>query len=467
MQTFNQNVLLNQYDMLIKKNFAKYVIDNKAKVVPRNSLLDNEKQKVIVAPAFYCSVIGVQRCLKERVSIKTIEGESESPYVKLDISIIQDNRNVAFAIVFEESLLRFLPQELGKYEKIFVSFASTAVDNFLFVQFLETNLQIRTLLVSRETDLLRILKEQSFYALPLPLPQTWIRTINFQLGVIPPIIENPADIQPKQSFEKKEQLKLQLIKFRNQEKKISFSKENYLTFEIILDGIKFDLFFHQSSAEKIRFLKEQHYFKSTKQDNGYSVERPNGEILFLRELVNNLEDIPKTILTCTSFIIEKSNSEFFKENGLSVIDMDSAPPPPPKLAAIQCPFPQCVTSIQPEPENLAAISHFLTHADFKRVVEGQVRRHQERKGRTSAQCPFDNCDFSSWNWFEMERHYAGLHRVGHIVFLQFSKANKWEAVMGSLVTEAVMALVQCSHCYEVMTRQQLANHIQELRAGQR
>ena len=463
MQPLNQNGVPNQYDMLIKKNFAKYVIDNKAKVVPRNSSLDNEKQKVIVAPAFHCSVLGVQRCLKERVSIKTIEGGSDVPYAKLDISIIQDNRNVAFAIVFEESLLQFLPEDIVKYEKIFVSFASTAVDNFLFVQFLETNLQIRTLLVSRETDLLRILKEKSFYALPLPLPQTWIRALNFQIGVISPKNVN-LDTQP---FVNKEELKLLLVKFRNQEKKVCFSKENYLTFEIILDGIKFDLFFHQSSAEKTIFLREQNYLKSTKQDNGYSVERPNGELLFLRELVNNLEEIPKTILTCTSFIIEKSNSEFLKENGLSVTRMDSVPPPAPKQVAIQCPFPQCVTSIQPEAENYAAISHFLTHADFKRVVEGQVRRHQERKGVTSSQCPFDNCPFTNWNWFEMERHYAGQHRVGHIVFLQFSKANKWEAVMGSLVTEAVMALVQCSHCYEVMTRPQLATHIQELRGGQR
>ena len=460
MQPLNQNIATSQYDMIIKKNFAKYVIDNKAKVIPRNSSLDNEKQKVIVAPAFHCSVTGVQKCLKDRVSIKTTEGGSDVAYVKLDISIIQDNRNVAFAIIFEESLLQFLPPDLVTYEKIFLSFASTAVDNFLFVQFLETNLQIRTLLVSRETDLLRILKEKSFYALPLPLPQTWVRAVNFQLEAIPPKgVKNSVDTK---SFVTKE-IKLLLIKFRNQEKKRCFSKENYLTFEVILDGIKFDLFFHQSSAEKISFLKEQNYLKSSKQDNGYSVERPNGELLFLRELVNNLEDIPKTILTCTSFIIEKSNMEFFKEHGLSVASLDSVPPP--KKVGIQCPFPQCISTIQPESETFAAISHFLTHTDFKRVVEGQVRRHQERKGVTSSQCPFDNCSFTSWNWFEMERHYAGQHRVGHIVFLQFSKANKWEAVVGSLVTEAVMSLVQCSHCYEVMTRQQLAQHIQELRAG--
>ena len=458
MQPLNQNVATIQYDMIIKKNFAKYVIDNKAKVIPRNSSLD--KQKVITAPAFPCSVTGVQKCLKDRVSIKTTEGGSDVAYVKLDISIIQDNRNVAFAIIFEESLLQFLPPDLATYEKIFVSFASTAVDNFLFVQFLETNLQIRTLLVSRETDLLRILEEKSFYALPLPLPQTWVRAVNFQLEAISPKgVKNSIDTKP---FVTKE-LKLLLIKFRNQEKKRCFSKENYLTFEVILDGIKFDLFFHQSSAEKISFLKEQNYLKSSKQDNGYSVERPNGELLFLRELVNNLEDIPKTILTCTSFIIEKSNMEFFKEHGLSVASLDSVPPP--KKVGIQCPFPQCISTIQPESEAFAAISHFLTHPDFKRVVEGQVRRHQERKGVTSSQCPFDNCSFTSWNWFEMERHYAGQHRVGHIVFLQFSKANKWEAVVGSLVTEAVMSLVQCSHCYEVMTRQQLAQHIQELRAG--
>ena len=28
------------------------------------------------------------------------------------------------------------------------------------------------------------------------------------------------------------------------------------------------------------------------------------------------------------------------------------------------------------------------------------------------QCPFDDCAFTSWNWGDMERHYAGQHRVG-------------------------------------------------------
>ena len=451
-----------QYDMIIKKSFAKYVIDNKAKVVPRNSSSENERLKVIVAPAFHCSVLNVQRCLKERVNISSTGDASEVPYVKLDISITQDNRNVAFAIVFEESLLKFLPEDVGNYERIFVSFASTAVDNFLFVQFFETNLQIRTLLVSRETDLLRILKEKSFYALPLPLPQTWIRAVNFQLEILKKSVDENSTI-----LEKEKEPKFLLIKFSNEEKKLCFSKENYLTFDIILDGKKFDLFYHQSSEESINFLKEQTYFKSTKQDNGFSVERPNGELLFLRELHNNLEDIPRTILTCANFIIEKSNLESLKENGLSVVSFEASQSPPRKQIAIRCPFPQCGASIQPESEEFAAISHFLTHPDFKRVVEGQVRRHQERRGRNSAQCPFDNCAFNSWNWFEMERHYAGHHRVGHIVFLQFSRANKWEAVLGSLVTEAVMALVQCSHCYEVMTRHQLASHIQEIRAAQR
>ena len=183
----------------------------KLKYQSRNYMLIEsppEKQKVIAAPAFPCSVTGVRKCLMERISIKTTEGSSDVAYVKLDISIIQDNRNVAFAIVFEESLLQFLPQDLVKYEKIFVSFASTAVDNFLFVQFLETNLQIRTLLVSRETDLLRILKEKSFYALPLPLPPTWVRSVNFQLDVIPPKGVSSGETKP---FVTKE-LKLLLIK---------------------------------------------------------------------------------------------------------------------------------------------------------------------------------------------------------------------------------------------------------------
>ena len=47
----NSNV---QYDMVIKKKFAKYVIDNKARLIERKPgvSIDNEKSKSIFAQAF-------------------------------------------------------------------------------------------------------------------------------------------------------------------------------------------------------------------------------------------------------------------------------------------------------------------------------------------------------------------------------------------------------------------------------
>jgi len=466
-----------KYDMVIKKNFAKYVIDNKAKLVQRtnNSRSDQENSKSIFAPAFNCNIENVSKCLKDRVLIKTSNQQTLVPFVQLNIKVMQDNGCVTFSILFEESLMKFLPDNENSFHKLFVSFASTAVDNFLFLQFPETNLQIRTLLVSREDDLPRIFLEKSFYA--VPLPHNFIQS-NFSVSKIgpptPKKVLEPVSVLKTEKTIVKVQPKRQksIISFLNQQKNIRYQKESYTSFEITLEQKHFDLFVHESNMDQMDKLKNQNFQKYSKTEEGYAVVGPSGDNIALKEIIINFEDIPRTMLTCSSFLVDKSNLGFLKDNGFRV---DPMPMPIEETSqnqrdktAISCPFPNCTTKIIPNPTGFGVITHFLTHQDFKRVVMGQIKRHQDRKSVGANTCPFDTCKFTSWNWAEMETHYGGFHHVGHIVFLQFSKANKWNTDLFTtlgVINENILSLVQCSHCYEVMTRQRLAIHIQVLKAA--
>ena len=141
------------------------------------------------------------------------------------------------------------------------------------------------------------------------------------------------------------------------------------------------------------------------------------------------------------------------------------PPPSSSSPSVKCPFPMCNDDIVPQSE-LTIVEHFLGHQDFRRVVDGQIQRHQNKRSLPPTLCPFEKCEFVTPSWSLMERHYAGEHRVGHIVFLQFSKTNNWSLdtfIDVGAILKSVVNLVQCSHCYEVMTRTQLAQHIQQIK----
>ena len=332
------------------------------------------------------------------MSVRTKLGQTGVPFVRVELSIEQDNRTVAFALLFEESLLSFLPGDAAAFSNLFVSFASTAVDNFLFLQFAETSLQIRTLLVSREDDISRVFREKSFYSVPLPFPQSWIQTLNFQITVIGGQTSSAPNLLSETSSSVDTPL---LVTFTNQQKNIKYEKDNYHSFEINLEQKTFDIFFHKSNYDRIIALKDQNYLRSTKNDNNsYSVQSPagNAENIQLKEIIINFDEIPRTILTCSSFLVEKSNLGFLRDNGFSIETLP-APPPPQQTStsnlnhvvsstlasaatssqAIPCPFPSCGQRVLPASPQYAAIAHFLTHPDFKRVVEGQVRRHQDKK----------------------------------------------------------------------------------------
>jgi len=136
---------------------------------------------------------------------------------------------------------------------------------------------------------------------------------------------------------------------------------------------------------------------------------------------------------------------------------------------VVCPFPKCqftkVFPVQKKDLN-SILHHFLSnHQDFSKVICNQLRRHQSKKATSPTTCPFDACSYTSDKVTQVESHYGISHKIGEIVFLQFSVANKWQVdcfrKVGFL-NPLVDSLVQCSHCFEVMTRAQLAKHISSI-----
>ena len=359
----NSNV---QYDMVIKKKFAKYVIDNKARLIERKPgvSIDNEKSKSIFAQAFQCSIQNVQQIFQQKVQIQFKEKTSPESFVKMDISVCKDNGSLSFSLIFEDSLMQYLPElNNDNYKNLFVSFASTTVDNFLFLQFANTNLQIRTLMINCEDDVERVFQEKSFYSLPTPLPSSWTR-----FKILIPGKEDRDIVNDNATLDEK-----LLISFCNSLKNLKFQKENYHSYEMAIENKVFDLYFHESNLERIRHLKEQKIqsFENFDKDL-YIIKGVTGETIAVKEIVINFEEIPRTILTCSSFLVDRANQSFLQDNGLMIEKMKIEQGRSQDSISIVCPFPQCKDRIVPNSEKYSAISHFLNHQDFRRVVSGKI-----------------------------------------------------------------------------------------------
>ena len=462
------------FDMVIKKDFAKYIIDNKANLVRTDDVHD--KAKYIYAPALPCSVTDIDKSLKHRFLLKAEGRRVSKLFVVLEVLVSQDNRNVPFSIILESSLIQFLPSNMESYGKLFASFASTSVDNFLFLHFEDSNFQIRTLLLSRQHDIDRLFKEKTFFAIQKPFPTLWIENHNFSLNLSYKVIL-------RESRYPMSELYLVSVEAGIEDKKLRFEKEEY---HVLMMEVNFGehtknyfIHFHESDREmKKQILDPLQESNSNRlsldciqTNTGFSLEDQSVSVQLTE--VTSLEDLPRKILICSRFIVEEETDKTLKSLGLRItnntdnsrVEVSQTEAVLPSLT-LTCPFPSCHTPL--DNSHQTVIQHFLTHSDFQRVIENQLKRHQAKNSKPSSQCPFKNCQFQSSEPRDLEQHYALSHLVGHIVFLQFSRANSWDTECFSragLITQHILTIVQCSHCFEVMTRVQLAIHVKALRAG--
>ena len=462
------------FDMVIKKDFAKYIIDNKANLIRNDDFHD--KAKYIYAPALSCSVTDIDNSFKNRFLLKAEGRKVSKLFVSLEVLVSQDNRKVPFSIIFESSLIQFLPGDLDSYSKLFASFASTSVDNFLFLHFQDSNFQIRTLLLSRQNDIDRLFKEKTFFAIQKPYPTLWIENLNFSLNL-------SYKVTLRESRYPMSELYSVSVEAGIEDKKLKFEKEEYhvLMMEVNFGSFSknYFIYFHESDQEMKKQVLDplqesnsnQRSLDCIQTNTGLSLEDPNVSVQLTE--VTSLEDLPRKILVCSRFIVEEETDKAFKRLGLrittntdnsraEVVETEAGLTP----VTLSCPFPSCESELENSHQTL--IKHFLTHTDFQRVIENQLKRHQAKNSKQSSECPFKNCHFQSSEQRDLEQHYALSHLVGLIVFLQFSRANSWDTECFSregLVTQHILNLVQCSHCFEVMTRLQLASHVRALRGG--
>ena len=464
-------------DMVIKNDFAKYMMDQRASLVPTNSPID--KSTCISSPAHTTTITSLATSLVTRVlvkanvpSIPSVIKSTTKPFIKFEVEVKPPNQEkLYFTVLFEESLLKFLPQDPACYESVYASFASTSMDKFLFIQFATINLQIRTLLLAKDQDLKRIFTEKSFFAVVRSTSALWKKNFNFEISqvwdaqILKPFISSNC-----------------VITVRDPVRNHFYEKDDYNQISLQLrDPSRVSSFYLYSHAANVGnilsvFNASKHTsVVCTKTGNNYDFEAPGGEKVRIKE-VESIKDVPRNILQCSNFIIKQeiqhlfSSSEFLKTTQRIFVSEMKVP-----KEGILCPFPSCSFSYVHElNENWKQTEHFKfllehlfdNHIDFFTVILGQLTRHQEKKHRTSTSCPIENCSFSFVDISLMVKHYGTFHKIGQIVFLQFALENRWSIERFKQIgflSDTVMALAQCSHCYEVMTRQQLAIHVAQIR----
>jgi len=455
-------------DMVIKSDFAKYMIDQKASMVPANSPVD--KTTCISAPAFSTKIHNLKPSLVSRVLVRAMLERTTKPFINLKIELVKPQQNnTNFIILFEESLLKYLPQDPSFYQGIYASFASTSMDKFLFIQFPSINFQIRTLLLSRDQDLKRIFTEKSFFAVANSTCTMWKK--NFSLDIEQMwearLLKSPMGLSNNNRC---------VITIRDTNRNQFYEKDNYSQLFLELQDpsevTRCYLYSHATCVEKVlpMFVASTSTpVVCTRNAAGYILHATGGEKLNIIE-IQDITALPVNILRGGNFIIKQNiqqsfnNNEFFITNQKILGPVNKAPV---LKVELYCPFPSCsfkefVDSRQGTSHELVLDHFFDKHEDFSKVILGQLQRHQEKSCAASTNCPFRNCDFTSMDPTVVQRHYGIVHTIGQIVFLQFSLVNKWSIETFKQIG-FITTLVQCSHCFEVMTREQLASHVASLK----
>ena len=167
----------NTLQMSIRPDFAKYMVDQKALPVspfPTGQRTDPRTQ-CLLSPALQATLASPDQqeasVLQARLALPSPSLTTSRPVSILHLTV--RGSPVPFSLLFSPALRKFLPPGPSP-GPVTAGFASTAQDQFLFLQFQHTRVQIRALLLSKEGDLSRMFRETSFFSFPRPLPQAWV-----------------------------------------------------------------------------------------------------------------------------------------------------------------------------------------------------------------------------------------------------------------------------------------------------
>ena len=167
----------NTLQMSIRPDFAKYMVDQKALPVapfPTGQRTDPRTQ-CLLSPALQATLASPEQqeasVLQARLALPSPSLTTSRPVSILHLTV--RGSPVPFSLLFSPALRKFLPPGPSP-GPVTAGFASTAQDQFLFLQFQNTRVQIRALLLSKEGDLSRMFRETSFFSFPRPLPQAWV-----------------------------------------------------------------------------------------------------------------------------------------------------------------------------------------------------------------------------------------------------------------------------------------------------
>ena len=301
--------------MLIKGDFAKYMIDQKAAPVssfPTNQRSD-PKSGCLLSPALPAtlsssSILSTSFSPTSQLAVLkadfTTTTTTSQPTSLLQLTVY--GSPIVFNLVFAPELGKFLPPE-DQRSGLRAAFASTAQDQFLFLQFEKTRVQVRALLLSRPADLQRLFKESSFFAFTQTPPAVW-EPNNFQ--ILPAFtISLPLTVDAE--LESKVEVSVLVNPGR------IVHKSDYRRVSISLDKGEASLFLHKSSLAEVSLmlLKRTHLV---------ACRTPTGVLLGLGmeemevEEVANLAQVSLALLRQETFLILNSIWEKMVKGGLSI-----------------------------------------------------------------------------------------------------------------------------------------------------
>ena len=297
--------------MLIKPDFAKYMIDQKAapvSIFPTGQRSDPQSGCLLspALPASLTSPISSQLAfLKANFTKQTTTTSQPASLLQLSVH----GYPITFNLIFAPALGKFLPPG-DQRSGLRAAFASSAQDQFLFLQFESTRVQVRALLLSRAGDLHRLFKESSFFAFSQPPPAVWIPN---NLQILPAFT---ISVPPTVGAELESKLEVTVMERGINPNRI-VRKTNYRRISIGLDKGDATLFFHQSSLAAFQLVLKAAPLVSSRTATGILFGLGTEMVVEVEE-VNNLGQVSLALLRQEAFIIPISSWVKLAKGGLSV-----------------------------------------------------------------------------------------------------------------------------------------------------